>query len=131
MANRKVQIFFIVIIILYSMLIFVMLALDDLLESENQRHVFHGIEGLELLILVIFLFEVGLSSFGQGVKIYFRDKWLVCDLFIIILSIILVILDLSTDLQFTISKILGLVRAFFRFMRVFLVVRKISNMKII
>ena len=61
-------------------------------------------------------------------QFYFRDRWMLFDAFVIAGSIVLVILDLNiSNTQFSsISKIL---RAIFRFLRIFLLFRKVNHIK--
>jgi len=85
----------------------------------------------ELFVLVIFFFELGFSIYGQGFRHYFRDTWLLIDALIIIISLVLIVMELifynnTTSLYSNISSVL---KAVFRFFRVFLVIRKATNFK--
>lgn len=198
MSNKNVKLFIIFLIIAYSILIFVMLALDDILDEKKYDEVSNYISGIELFILFTFLIEVSLLSYGQGLKVipldlllfflfggrvglalnclplrfyfllllqtaspnrlrkcaawccadclhflitarltwlllllhpnqlYFRDKWLLFDTLIIVISIVLVVLDIVLDFGVAASKISGLIRALFRFIRIFLLIRKVG-----
>ena len=78
---------------------------------------------IELVILIIFIFEIMANMYAFGFKFYFRDRWLFFDALVIVGSIILVIVDLTVDGTFnSISKI---VRGIFRLLRIFLLFRKV------
>lgn len=78
-----------------------------------------------MVILIIFILEIWLKVIAVGAKEYFRDSWLVFDAIVILASVVLLILDFTlNNSQFsTISKIL---RGIFRFLRLFLVFRKVN-----
>lgn len=80
---------------------------------------------IEMIILATFLLEIILKSIAFGVKVYFKDYWLVFDAIIIVLSMIMLLLDfVLKDAQFmTVSKV---IRGVFRFLRLFLVFRKVQ-----
>lgn len=48
---------------------------------------------IEMIILCTFLVEIILKSIAFRVSVYFKDKWLIFDAFIIALSIIMLLLD--------------------------------------
>jgi hypothetical protein len=78
-----------------------------------------------MVILCIFIIEIALKSFSFGIAHYFKDKWLVFDAIVILLSIAMLILDWTLqDSNFrTASKV---IRGVFRFLRLFLVFRKVT-----
>ena len=82
---------------------------------------------IELGILIIFTAEIVIRCYGIGIKKYFKDKWLIWDGFVIVLSIALVFIELYADIEnnnFTnASKVL---RGVFRFLRIILLFRKVS-----
>ena len=55
----------------------------------------------EMVILLIFLIEIILKSMAFGLRVYFKDYWLVFDAIVIVLSIVMLSLDKSLkDVQF-------------------------------
>lgn len=60
---------------------------------------------------------------------YFKDKWLVFDAVVILLSAALVILDLSVNFGTLFSSISSILRGIFRFLRIFLLIRKMQTIK--
>lgn len=78
-----------------------------------------------MAILIIFMGEIILKIIAVGLKEYFNDTWLLFDALVIVASVVLLILDFTLDnSEFsTISKIL---RGIFRFLRLFLVFRKVD-----
>lgn len=74
------------------------------------------------------MMEIFLKIVAVGVREYFRDSWLLFDAIVIIASVVLLALDftLENDSFSTISKIL---RGIFRFLRLFLVFRKVNQFK--
>lgn len=83
-------------------------------------------QGIEFAILIIFSLEIILKVYTLGIKLYFKDKWMIFDAIVIIFSIVLLALDLelSNESFKIISKVL---RSIFRFLRLFLVFRKINQ----
>lgn len=81
-----------------------------------------------MVILGIFILEILLKVLVFGFKEYFKDSWLVFDAIVIFLSVVLLVLELTFDNDnfSTISKIL---RSVFRFLRLFLVFRKVNQFK--
>jgi hypothetical protein len=101
---------------------------------------------MELVILLIFQTEIILNSYSTGIKVwkknnkttlfinnlihfkfYFRDKWLLFDAIVILVSLILVIIDIASDNGTVFSKISSLLRGIFRFLRIFLLIRKVNQ----
>lgn len=73
-----------------------------------------------------------IKCYGQGTKLYFRDKLLLFDEIIILVSLALVILEIcgvfegkSHAYQCS-SQVL---RGIFRFLRIFLLIRKVSRLR--
>lgn len=81
---------------------------------------------VEMVILGVFQIEIILKVIAFGMKIYFKDKWHLFDAIVIAASIVLLALDMKLDNKNfkTISKIL---RGIFRFLRLFLVFRKVTE----
>lgn len=82
---------------------------------------------MELVILLIFQTEIILNSYSTGIKFYFRDTWLMFDAVVILISLILVIIDIASDNGTVFSKISSLLRGIFRFLRIFLLIRKVQT----
>jgi hypothetical protein len=81
---------------------------------------------IELSILWVFIAEILLNSFTFR-YLYWKEKLNVLDAFVIVVSIAFVILELLITNQFIVGffKIRGL----FRFLRIFLLLRKLNDMK--
>ena len=81
-----------------------------------------------MVILGIFLLEIVLKSYSFGLGNYFKDGWLIFDVVVIILSIVMLVLDwtLQSGSFKTASKV---IRGVFRFLRMFLVFRKVLNIR--
>ena len=81
----------IILILVYTLLVVIMLAIDDVLEDLPK--VMLALQVIELVLLAIFCVEILLSFIGFGC-LYFTDCWNVGDLAVIILTIILTIVDI-------------------------------------
>ncbi|EGR31348.1 hypothetical protein IMG5_112180, partial [Ichthyophthirius multifiliis] len=126
LRSKFTQFFVILLIITYTALIFTNIAVEDLEEDKNKSdQVQEYLLNVEICILAIFLIEILLNSYSSGFVHYFTDKWLLLDFTIIIVSIILVVIDLSTDSSSQFSSIASIVRGIFRFLRIFLLIRKV------
>jgi hypothetical protein len=79
---------------------------------------------MELAILIVFSLEILMKIYAYGFLQYFDDNWLRFDGIVIVVSIIMIVLsDNLQDANFTtVSKAL---RGIFRFLRLFLVFRKV------
>jgi hypothetical protein len=80
----------IILIIIYTVLIFLFFALDGTTAENSNQTTF---DTIELVILGIFSLEIALHLIAYG-ALYFKDKWNIFDIFIIMLSIAFVFLDL-------------------------------------
>jgi cAMP-specific phosphodiesterase 4 len=83
--------------------------------------------------LVCFCIEIALKTYSYGFKGYFKDWWYIIDAVVIIVSIAFLLIDLvlklSNNAYYKVfSKI---VRIMFRFLRLFLVYRKLVETKMV
>lgn len=85
------DLFLIILILLYTLLVVVMLAIDDILE--DYPDVMLAMQVIELVLLAMFCIEISLSFVGFG-WLYFKDYWNIGDFIVIILTIILTIVDI-------------------------------------
>jgi cAMP-specific phosphodiesterase 4/calcium/calmodulin-dependent 3',5'-cyclic nucleotide phosphodiesterase len=76
---------------------------------------------------VIFLLEMGLGVYSLRLKGYFKDPWLLVDAMVITFSMGFVIYDIieANSNAKAISPITKVIRAIFRFLRLFLLMRKV------
>jgi hypothetical protein len=111
-------------IIVYTILIFLYFAVAEVFLSQDDLLVFYIIE---LSILGIFCMEIGVNIIGFG-RLYFRDTWNIFDIIIIILSVIFVFLDIFVN-NSSLSSFLK-IRSVFRILRIFILVRKLSSLKV-
>lgn len=75
-------------------------------------------------ILFIFLVEIAVKIYAMGLSVYFNDRWMIFDIIIIVFSIVLIILGwVLTDSR--VNRISSILRGIFRFLRLFLVFRKV------
>lgn len=84
---------------------------------------------IELCILGVFVLEIILSSYAWGIKTYFKDRWLVLDAIIICLSVVFVLIELSVQMSKIAGNIISIAQAIFRFLRIFLLIRKAQTFK--
>jgi hypothetical protein len=82
---------------------------------------------IELSILGIFSIEIALHIIGYGL-LYFRDKWNIFDIFIIMLSISFVFLDIFINNK-ALQGFLK-IRGVFRLFRIFVLVRKLNALRV-
>ena len=122
----------IVLIIIYTLLIFVFFAFDDV-ESctakqkqaqEEREQIFYIIE---LSILGVFVIEIAMHIYAYNL-LYLRDIWNLIDFIVIILSVLFVLLDMYLpDSGF---KNILRIRGIFRMMRIFLLIRKLNTLRV-
>ncbi|CDW89816.1 UNKNOWN [Stylonychia lemnae] len=124
LRSKPFDVAMIILIIFYTLLIFIFFAfVDTFFNDEKSQNVFYIIE---LVILGIFCIEIVFHLIGYGM-LYLKDSWNIFDIVIIILSIIFVFLDIFVDnpaLQGFLK-----IRSVFRVLRIFLLVRKLSALK--
>ena len=91
MRMKVIDILLIAIILIYTFLVIVMLAIDDLLEGLKTVNLILQI--VELVFLAIFCIEITLSIVGFGC-LYFKDKWNIADFIVIFFTIIVTVIDM-------------------------------------
>lgn len=126
LRSRPVDIFLIILIITYTLLVFVSFALEDSVLSDTSSQSQKISEYIELSILGLFIIEIVLSCSAFG-EYYIKDWWNVFDIFIIMLSVLFVLLEMTlrNDKLTGILKIRGL----FRLLRIFLLFRKLNELR--
>ena len=125
LKSKPYDIFMIILIIFYTLLIFLFFAFaDSYFQDDKNQNIFYIIE---LSILGIFCVEIAFHLFAFKC-LYFKDYWNIFDLCIIILSLIFVFLDIfvNNDVLDGILKIRGI----FRLLRIFLLIRKLNTLRI-
>lgn len=130
MSHKCTQWFIIILVFIYTILIFSVLAMDDILDENEKEKPLEVLLYVEIIILFMFVLEIGLTAYGQGFKYYFRDVYLIFDAVVIFISIIFVIIDLATDFNDDSYKVVtSALRGIFRFVRIFLLIRKLNTIK--
>lgn len=124
LKSRPYDVVMIILIILYTLLIFLFFAFDDSFFSEGDNEKIFYI--IELSILGIFCLEIGLHLVAYRI-LYVKDYWNIVDIFIILLSLLFVFLDIFVDNQ-ALQGFLK-IRGIFRLLRIFLLIRKLSTLK--
>jgi hypothetical protein len=115
----------IILIILYTLLIFVYFSIDcTTLDESKVTNIFLYIE---ISILSIFSIEIILNIIALR-SYYMRDPWNIFDIIIIALSIIFVLLDLFINSQ-ALNGILK-IRGIFRLLRIFILIRKLNTIRV-
>lgn len=132
LKTKAYDIFMIILIVIYTLLIFVFFAFDDVesctvsqkLEKKQREEIFYIIE---LSILALFVIEITLHIYAYNM-IYLRDVWNMIDFIVIILSVLFVLLDMYLpDSGF---KNILRIRGIFRMLRIFLLVRKLNTLRV-
>lgn len=93
LRSKPFDIAMIILIVLYTVLIFLFFAFVDTFADSSNIIIFYIIE---LSILGIFCLEIALHLFGYG-KLYLKDNWNIFDIIIIILSLTFVFLDIYVN----------------------------------
>ena len=119
--GRCFDIFIIILIVVYTLLVVVTLVLEDEVEGNEDARV--SLLTIELVILGIFCFEISLSLYVYHCK-YFKDLWNVLDAVVILISIAFVLIDLMADPEGALGGLLKM-RALFRLVRIFILMRKV------
>lgn len=83
----------IIMIALYAFLIFIYIAIEDIIINDGQMIVFYAIE---LFILTLFAVEISLNLASYW-RLYLEDGWNIFDCVIITLCFIFVFLDIFVD----------------------------------
>lgn len=123
LRSKPYDIFMIILIILYTLLIFLFFGFEDTFFSGDNVMIFYIIE---LSILGIFCVEITVHIIAFTM-LYLRDWWNLFDILIIIISLIFVFLDIFVDND-QLSGFLK-IRGIFRLLRIFLLIRKLSQLK--
>jgi len=132
LKTKAYDVLMIILIIIYTLLIFVFFAYDDVSacsteERRNQKDreiIFYIIE---LVILGMFVIEIALHIYAYNL-LYLRDVWNLIDFIVILLSVLFVLLDMFLpDSGF---KNILRIRGIFRMLRVFLLVRKLNTLRV-
>jgi FlaA1/EpsC-like NDP-sugar epimerase len=110
--------------VVYAALIILYLVFDDgSVLNDSQMHILYI---LEIVLLSFFILDITLYliSFRQ---LYIRDTWNIVDIVVITLSLVFVLVDIfSTNASL---KAFLKIRAIFRLLRVFLLVRKLHALR--
>jgi hypothetical protein len=125
LKSKVYDVLMIILIVFYTLLIFLYFTFQDsFFNTTYNQNAFYIIE---LSILGVFVVEIFLHLLVYHL-IYFRDYWNIFDLVIIILSYIFVFLDMFVDN----NELQGFlkIRGIFRLLRVFLLIRKLSHLKL-
>mmetsp|Transcript_45376 Transcript_45376/g.33161 ORF Transcript_45376/g.33161 Transcript_45376/m.33161 type:complete len:269 (+) Transcript_45376:178-984(+) len=123
--TRLYDIFVILLIIIYTLLIFVYFALDGTEVDEDEYKV--TLYAIEIVILAFFVFDITLHVLAFWL-LYLSDWWNIFDLVVILLSIVFVVADMKVDND-TVKNILK-IRGIFRLLRVFLLIRKLNVLRV-
>ena len=124
MRSKPVDIFIIILILLYTLLVIVYLAIDDVIEESDTAVLV--LQVVELVFLFIFCIEITLNLVGFGV-LFIKDYWNIADMTVILLAIIFVICDMLLRDSF-LSNIFRL-RGLFRLLRVGILIRKFDAIR--
>lgn len=124
MRSKPIDIFIIVLILLYTLLVLVYLAFGD--EISKKKKIEISLQITELVFLFIFWVEISFNFLGFGV-LFIKDWWNIADITVILLAIVFVILDMIlAD-----SSLSGLfrLRGLFRLLRVGILIRKFDSIR--
>ncbi|CAD8064106.1 unnamed protein product [Paramecium sonneborni] len=110
----------------YAILIFVIVALEELLDEIQFNNISSILSWIELGILIVFILEIFVGLYAWGIKKYYKDKWLILDTLIILLSLFFVIFELADQKT---SNVIKVIQAVFRFLRIFLLIRKAQTFR--
>lgn len=144
LKSRLFDYLIILLVFIFTIIVFIYFAIDtsEYNDNESIQLTITIVQNIELGILCFFSIEVFLKIYTFGFYVsffflfllkklkkkqdYFKDNWLIFDTIIIILSIVILVLDiiLNNSSFTTASKIL---RGIFRFLRMFLVFRKVNQ----
>lgn len=124
MRSKPVDIFIIFLIIIYTLLVIVYLAIDNII-SDNAR-VALGLQIFELVLLFIFCVETTMNFIGFGL-LFIKDYWNIVDITVILLAIVLVILDITLSGS-SLDALIRL-RGLFRLVRIGILLRKFDAIR--
>ena len=124
MRSKPVDIFIIVLIILYTLLVIVYLAIEDLIEDSDEVQL--TLQIIELCFLFIFWVEISLNLLGFG-TLFIKDLWNIADITVILLAIVFVVLEMVID-DGTLNNVFR-IRGLFRLLRVGILIRKFDAIR--
>lgn len=132
LKTKAYDIFMIILIIAYTLLIFVFFAYDDVKKCTDAQKATAAERDelfyiIELSILGIFVIEIALHIYAYNM-IYLRDIWNAIDFIVILLSVLFVLLDMYLG-DSALKGVLR-IRGIFRMLRVFLLVRKLNTLRV-
>ena len=81
---------------------------------------------MEILILLFFVLDILVHIIGYGL-IYLKDYWNMVDAVVILVNIVFVIVDIQVSAG--IVKEILKIRGFFRLIRIFVLIRKVNQVK--
>lgn len=125
LRTKAYDVLMIILIILYTCLIFIYFALADQYFSGGINLVIFYI--IELTILGIFVIEIFLHFLAFRL-LYLKDYWNIFDLIIIIISVVFVLLDIF--INNSVIDVILKIRGIFRLLRVFLLIRKLNTLRV-
>lgn len=125
MRSKPVDIVLIALIVLYTVMVFFLIGIEDL--SICADLLCDLFSYCELVILGIFVVEILLNTYAfRG--LYYDDCWNIFDVLVIVLSIAFVIMDLTIE-NSTVRSVLK-IRGIFRLLRIFILVRKLNVLRV-
>jgi hypothetical protein len=95
MRSKSVDIVMVILIVLYTILVFIFFGLEEVL-IDTAPNITFILQVVELCILGVFVLEISLYLYAYR-RIYIDDKWNFFDLIIIVVSIAMVILEMVID----------------------------------
>ena len=127
LRSKAYDVLMILLIVLYTLLIFVYFAFDCQYFAENPKDekIFLYVE---IAILGVFSLEIFLSILALH-TLYLKDPWNVFDLFIIIVSITFVLIDVFISSNQSLKSFLK-IRGIFRLLRIFILIRKLNTLRV-
>jgi Ion transport protein len=126
LRSKLVDILSILMITIYAILMFLYLAFEDML-FPNDEHLLTFL-AIELTILLCFVLDICLNVVAYW-RLYLRYLWNLFDILIVTLCCIFVLVDIQSQSE-SIRHFLK-IRAIFRLLRIFLLVRKLNALRTI
>ena len=121
LRSKTYDICMIVLIIFYTVFVFVQFGID---EQDFYEDIETNIFITELVVLGIFVLEIISHIYGYGI-LYLKDIWNILDIIIILISIAFVLMDLLIQTNSALNGFLK-IRGIFRLLRVFILIRKLN-----
>ena len=141
LASKGYDIAQIVLIVIYCILMVVTFLVEDIIyensqcptetgtnsqDATQQKAVIDVLVFLEIVILLFFVLDILVHIIGYGL-IFLKDYWNMIDAVVILVNIVFVIVD--TQVQAGILKDILKIRGFFRLIRIFVLIRKVNQVK--